>query len=781
MADGPISLDGNKQYITLNSQEEYDARLERGQKYGFDGGTLREVTATPASSKSNSNSNNTSVDSFEKNKYNIYFSSIGYTNPKLGFVSRGLTGHNLNILKRKLNDIHKGEDLGIKTYNYEYTTDVRDALLKINPTRSIQYREFNEVLPRYNRIDNQIITNVEYENVFHPTADTLFNFNNYRFIYKHPIPVLDGYYYSSKSDADNNKPKPNIYDVTVAPALFNPLFMVQYVGITPNTPLLNIANTNTGVNGSIVDVSDCRISTLVKESKDKNSILGLATYRYVDFMYCKDLGKISNNHLITLRKFAHPIGDNIFEYYEDSPGDVGKLVTWFGTEDNKLEDILNFTYRSTWKELKADIEQITSREDNQNRGLIGIMVNSAFPAYNESMKKGHTGEHNIFGLLGINRGYSDDNNEILRNYDQNKVYTPKNTIQDTVTYEGKLEFTNDFKLTFCYKLRAYDNINPRSAFLDLIGNIMAVTYRRGQFWGGARKMIGPPQNVSAWKNVENMINEKWKAGENAIMGLIDGTVNIGEIFGSLGNIGKELFNKGSNFVNNLVKDPEGIKETMQSAFGFLAKNTLDGALGQLKNKLGRPALYAMNSLLKGDNVGLWHVTIGNPKNPIAVMGNLILDDAQLQISGPLGLDDFPSEIKVTCNLKHARSRDAVEIGRMFTKGTNGIYYTYLGKGRPGMNNQLLNEEMKKQLSQTGENDEMYKAFAAFNAMSDKSEIEEATNVRDNFNGANILNEEDLLTDHRNSGLFNNNYDIMIDQFNQRKPAYAAAVMNEIAS
>lgn len=598
---------------------------------------------------------------------NIYYSSVGFTNPKLGFISRGLSDENYNKIFNKLGGDQRLENISdnLKTYNIEYTEDVREAMLKINPTLSKHQWQFTSV-PSPN-------SSVRYENVFHPNANLLVNINNYKFIYKEEIPVLDGYEYK------NGKTVKKYMKVKVSPALFNPLFMVQYVGITPNTPLLNTAKSNSGQNGTIIDTTDCRISTLVNESLQRDSILGLARYRYVDFMYCKDLGKLANNHLITLRKFVYPIGDNIFQHYEDSAGDVGRLVTWFGTEDNKLEDILNFQYSASWKPLEAKIQEVNSKEDGQNRGPIGMLLNSANPGYNKMQGEGHTGRQNIFGFLGINRGYSDDNGEILPNYDNNKIYTPKNTIQDTVLYEGKLTFTHEFNLTFCYKLRAYDNINPRSAMLDLIGNIMNVTYRRGKFWGGDRKWIGPPQNKSGWDRANSMINSAWSKGGSVLEGLANGNIKLGDLLGMMGNaitglIGniKQAYNdaKGDNFVSKLTNQ---IKDSGLS----------QAALGELKNKLGRPALYAMDSLLKGDNVGLWHVTIGNPKNPIAVMGNLILTNAQFQQSGPLGLDDFPTELKVTVTLKHARSRDAMEIGRMFTKGTNGIYYTYLGKGLPG--------------------------------------------------------------------------------------------------
>ena len=604
---------------------------------------------------------------------NIYFSSVGYTNPKLGFVSHNLTSNNFGIIQRTLGVNNTNDDLGIKTFNYEYTNDVRDAMLKINPSLSNYSWGFEPVQPQNITSDN----NIYYENIFKPSAEILVDFNNYKFVYDNTIPVLDGYYNK------DGKVVSNILSIKATPALFNPLFMVQHLGITPNTPLLNNAKTNTGQGGTIVDTSNCTIKELVKESLNPNSLLGLSRYRYIDFMYCKDLGKVANNHLITLRKFAHPIGDNIFEYYEKSPGDIGRLITWFGTDDNKLEDILNFEYRATWKELNAKIEQIQSKEDNENRGPMGMLLNSLNPGYNKMGAQGHTGHQNIFGFFGIGNNYSDDNSEILGNYDNNKVYEPKNTIQDTVMYEGKLQFTNEFTLTFCYKLRAYDNINPRSAFLDLLGNIMSVTYRRGRFWGGSRKMIGPPQNVSGWQKVNSIINNKWEQGMTAISGLLDGNTQLGDIFGMFGNSISNLLGSGKELLQNFMNHP---KEYLSKGFDFLKEKGLtDMALGQIKNKLGRPALYAMDSLLKGDNVGLWHLTIGNPKNPIAVMGNLILTNSRVQISGPLGLDDFPSDIKVTCTLKHARSRDAVEIGRMFTKGTNGIYYTYQGKGRPGNN------------------------------------------------------------------------------------------------
>ena len=57
--------------------------------------------------------------------------------------------------------------------------------------------------------------------------------------------------------------------------------------------------------------------------------------------YCgKHIGKFANNHLLTLRRFAFPVGDNIFTEAAmakqnnnwSTMGDIGRLVTWFGGE-----------------------------------------------------------------------------------------------------------------------------------------------------------------------------------------------------------------------------------------------------------------------------------------------------------------------------------------------------------------------------------------------------------------------------------------------------------------
>ena len=116
--------------------------------------------------------------------------------------------------------------------------------------------------------------------------------------------------------------------------------------------------------------------------------------------------------------------------------------------------------------------------------------------------------------------------------------------------------------------------------------------------------------------------------------------------------------------------PEGVGNMLKSLGGNLMSQITGGAL----DKMGRPGAQAMNSLLTGDDTGEWHVTVGNPANPIISVGNLALTKTEVSLEGALGPDDFPTKILVTCSLEPARPRDRTDIMNMFSRN-NRMYLT----------------------------------------------------------------------------------------------------------
>ena len=538
--------------------------------------------------------------------------------------------------------------------------------------------------------DAQYIDNYAVETPIHLDENAYDVINTYRGSLKQVVMQQDGEVFEgTEKDGKGNTVKNRIYkyNTVASPSLFNPFYAITSTGISPGVPLLdNIANkTNTKatkIDGSELNwpinleaLDDCSIANLVKLSNEKDSILGQARYKYSDFMYCKDVGKISNNHLITLRRFSAPVRDNIYQYTgidkdtsNQVPGDIGRLVTWFGTEDNKLEDILKYSFHASWKEMEAGIQdEINSEENDPARGLTGGLVNLMNNKHAASFDKGINASA-FKQLLGDDASdydtgpYADNPAVNGRRFDKHKIYEPNDSIRSKYQYEGNLKFSHEFTLTFRYKLRGYDNINGKTAMLDLLGNILAVTYRKGKFWPGEQRLIGAPQNKQGWDKAIAMQNTAISASGTFIGKLCNG--------GTLADAASSAMNviQGANLVDNL-------KEGAKTILNNLKAGGLQSIFsGLIKNALGRPAVYAFDSLLTEGETGFWHVTIGNPLNPIASIGNLIIDgDVEISHSGPLGLDDFPTEITVKVPLKHAMPRDSVDIQRMFTKGRRSIY------------------------------------------------------------------------------------------------------------
>jgi hypothetical protein len=175
--------------------------------------------------------------------------------------------------------------------------------------------------------------------------------------------------------------------------------------------------------------------------------------------------------------------------------------------------------------------------------------------------------------------------------------------------------------------------------------LLALTYSTAPFWGGAVRYIGGGQGTigKPLGNADLIREGRYKDFLGSV---------IGDIAGLAKNLVGDISSKGiagSNLVNNLLG-------------GSLLKlfNTPQG--GQVAN-----------ALLTGDSTGQWHVTVGNPLNPMAVIGNLACTKTELSLKGPLGIQDFPEELELKVTLKPARPRDKAEIETMFNAGRGRFY------------------------------------------------------------------------------------------------------------
>ena len=426
--------------------------------------------------------------------------------------------------------------------------------------------------------------------------------------------------------------------------------------------------------------SGCTVKELVNQSAQ--GLMGRAIYSYADFMYCKYLGRIPNNYLITLRRFPIPPGDNITalgvgsttkkEGKNRTVQQQGCLVTWLGTPGNEMDNILKYTVTMPYQEKSAKMQDLSTEGADQNAGILNGMAAAFDKGYRRQYQAGQGGTAfngfvNKFlpPALQLSNGHYP-----LHHTDGNKIYGPVDRVKKIyMRGEEGIDFKQDITLTFDYELRSYNGINTRQAFLDLLANILNVTYTTGSFWGGGYRGGGMHQN-SIFNNLEIF---KARGGYSNFMDAFRKDCSTikqkASSWLSSGNSGMNWSFDSSNPMESLKNIASNVSKLLSGAADSFGGMLMSGLL----NKLGRPQRAYADSLLSEKPTGMWHIMIGNPKHPIMSMGNMVLKSTTIQHYGPLGLDDFPTGLRVVCTLDRGKGRDLRDIEALYMHGNDRIY------------------------------------------------------------------------------------------------------------
>jgi len=382
-----------------------------------------------------------------------------------------------------------------------------------------------------------------------------------------------------------------------------------------------------------------------QEQHSGYSPFGSAPYSYADFLYCKYHAEIPNNYLVTLRRYPIPMLDNLKTDDGSNIPPLAQAVTWFGSETgNSLKDIMKFTFGQNWKEIEASVQEVIGNERGFDDGaLAGVPGGNAV--------KGALAFLNPKDYSGLSQATSDYAQKTYGSEGPyaNKVYGPVNVIHKTFVRDRGMHFEGDISINFHYSLKSIGNINPKAAMLDLMSNILTLTYNNAKFWGGAIRYFPQYPRVRQFGDQKKFYS--------------------GDIDGYLSSLSAEFGKLSDTFMKTL----SGLLDNPLQALQELTKG---GGKMFLANKAAqnRPQILAMRSLLTGDPVGEWHLVVGNPMNPIAMIGNLICTDVDFEFNDELGNDDFPTELKVNIKLKHGKPRDKGDIESMFNLGNGRMYY-----------------------------------------------------------------------------------------------------------
>ena len=394
------------------------------------------------------------------------------------------------------------------------------------------------------------------------------------------------------------------------------------------------------------------------------------SYTAQDFLYCKYYKQIPVNHLITLRRFPTPVNDNIFDLSlspaskdpnAPEPGEAVDAtqtagvtaVTYMGEKTgNKLDDILKMSYGLNYKEVKSEMEDISSGDGGyttqpfySKMGGVGRATADAFKGISSRQK---------FASQNMSTG------DKLGTTYANFVIGPVNVIDSTNIRDKGMKFSNDLKLTFEYELKSLNYINPKIAMIDVISNMLTMTYNNGQFFGGGQRYYGSAGAVASQFGDIN----KLKQG--------DFSGYIGSVVTDVETGFKNVFGGGTGEFN-LDNGIEGLLKVGKTMLGNMLGGFLSDNVGAVSGT------QATKALISAEPTGDWHVTVGNPLNPIVTMGNMYCDNTTMILGQGLGYDDFPMEVKFEIDLKHGKPRDKGDIENMFNAGRGRIYASAQGE------------------------------------------------------------------------------------------------------
>lgn len=389
---------------------------------------------------------------------------------------------------------------------------------------------------------------------------------------------------------------------------------------------------------------------LIKWTREGNT--NAVEYAPEDFIWCTKHGRVPNNYMVTLRRFPQPCNDDLFDPLKNKLPDIGRLITWVDGEDLKWENVgLKWNHAMKWADLEADIQVLQAQGGwgNETGALGGLgMIGQGMQMMASIMD---TSASNAM------RSHNPNTANVNPYQDKNRIFGPIDVIRNQKVRDKGLLFEQKFELKFEYQLRSIDGINPKIAFIDLLSNVLIVTANKGSFWGGERRFYGGnPRKVKPFGDPSKLASGDYKGYMDSLMSGLTSKVD-------------ELSN-GKGF-----SIPEGVGNILKSLGGNLMSQITGGAL----DKMGRPGGQAMDSLLTGEDTGEWHVTVGNPANPIIMVGNLALTKTEVSLEGALGPDDFPTKIVISCSLEPARPRDRLDMMAMFSRN-NRTYLTASPKG-----------------------------------------------------------------------------------------------------
>jgi len=420
-----------------------------------------------------------------------------------------------------------------------------------------------------------------------------------------------------------------------------------------------------------------------------------APYYWRDFIYCKYYGHIPNNYMITLRRFPTPMRDNLSLPEKIKNTDafrvqgagrpVAQAITWWGgNTGNTLDGVIGFSTGMVWDEKT---QEKLVKQGGFNQGIFKLLKNTG-SLYGIGENVTADAFANAIDLAastsdsGFQESVAARRNAALRDKAVDEggplsdfIWVSVDTVNKTLLRgQGLNGMYESFTLNFHYELTSVGEVNTKAAMVDIIGNLLALCTNYGNFltpevrYDNGFPAIGFPggdeglakfyADPVAW--VKTLIKYSLDPTQTT-----NGDPTAEAVVGTLNSV-----TRAKNYLTQTVEQlGSGNKTAADLLDGSEASNFLLAAM----TKSFIDTVVLPMSVLTGAPTGEWHLVVGNPCNPVAMIGNLVCEDLKITFGDTLGPDDFPTEITATIQLKQARERERGEIESMFNRGEGRLY------------------------------------------------------------------------------------------------------------
>lgn len=398
-----------------------------------------------------------------------------------------------------------------------------------------------------------------------------------------------------------------------------------------------------------------------------------------DFAYLRDLGIYPLNRMCILRRF--PDGAFLHENLEEmSCEPIATCIGWIKADQNFGNISFNETWDTTDRRFDQKIMDIIGKfggKDNKATPIIPIpdyAQGTLFEFYKRAGLTGTEDETNAY--TGVESG-GDASNWGIGNIpvgDPNILH--EGPYRPAEGQNIKSDFTFDFETT--YEQKMLGDIDPGSAMLDIIDNLLAIGTSNMKFYWG--------ENSPTMVNARNAVSGK--ANDVDAWWLFISTI-MESFWTSLSSLFQDIAAKTKETIN-IVKN-EGIKEGI--------KNVGDDSLDVIKTILTstvaihRYELRGSIELMTGGRLSStpWHLTIGNPYSPWLSTNHIIVKSATIETSTEMGFNEQPKYLTVKFNCALSRSLGKQEILRMF----NNTYRRNYTSTPPSSQYKLFNSVPKQ--------------------------------------------------------------------------------------